>query len=194
MGTGGGEVLLDLSDALPADTVATEGWPPNVPVAANALASFGVGVVFYDAETDPVMPFPDGRFDLVLNRHEAFVAEQVHRVLQPGGWFLTQQVDGRSFDETQQLFGGTSRYRHVTLPNMRREIEDAGLAVERADDWVGALTFASISAMVRYFAIVPWEVPEDFSVDRHADVLLGLHHSSTELRFTQRRFVVAARA
>lgn len=32
LGTAGGEVLLSLADALPADTVATEGWAPNLPV------------------------------------------------------------------------------------------------------------------------------------------------------------------
>jgi len=50
MGTGGGEVLLTLADALPDDTVATEGWPPNVPIATAALAPHGVEVLFYDAE------------------------------------------------------------------------------------------------------------------------------------------------
>ena len=50
LGTGGGELLLTLVDALPADTVATEGWPPNVPVATEALAPRGIEVVAYDSE------------------------------------------------------------------------------------------------------------------------------------------------
>jgi hypothetical protein len=35
--------------------------------------------------------FRDGAFDLVANRHEAFVATEVARVLSPGGTFVTQQ-------------------------------------------------------------------------------------------------------
>ncbi len=96
MGTGGGERLLALGAALPADTVATEGWPPNLAVARNALAPYGIEVVPYDAETDDParrrMPFPTGRFDVVMNRHEAMLADETARVLSPGGVLLTQQV------------------------------------------------------------------------------------------------------
>ena len=194
MGTGGGEVLLALADALPDDTVATEGWQPNVSIATKALASAGVEVVFYDAEADAAMPFREDRFDLVLNRHEAYDAGEVHRVLRRGGCFVTQQVDGRSFDESQRLFGGSSNYDHVTLANFSRHAQDAGFVIERQQEWVGKLTFESVAAMVRYFAIVPWEVPDDFSVDRYAETLLDLHRSKAELVFTQRRFILIARA
>jgi SAM-dependent methyltransferase len=65
MGTGGGEFLRTLADALPSDTVATEGWDPNVPVATARLAPLRIPVVRYDAEADPPMPmpFPANRFD-----------------------------------------------------------------------------------------------------------------------------------
>jgi SAM-dependent methyltransferase len=192
MGTGGGEVLLELVDALPGDTVATEGWAPNIPVATRNLAAHGIPVVAYDAEADPAMPFPDRRFDVVLNRHEAYVASEVHRVLRPGGCFLTQQVDGRDFEETQVIFGGTSEYPHITLANLRAEAEAAGLEVTASEEWQGETRFADVAALVRYFAFVPWEVPEDFDVDRYADELLDLHHSGPDLVFTRRRFYLRA--
>jgi hypothetical protein len=53
-------------------------------------------------------------------------------------------------------------------------------------------TLAPVAA--RSCSASPLPCPDDFSVDRHADVLLGLHHSSAELRFTHRRFIVTARA
>jgi len=74
------------------------------------------------------------------------------------------------------------------------EVRDAGLVIERSQEWAGKLTFHSVSAMVRYFAKVPWEVPDDFSVDRYAEKLLNLHRSNAELVFTQRRFLLIARA
>ena len=193
LGTGGGEVLLSLADALPPDTVATEGWPPNLPVAQRALGPHGIDVVAYDAEgPDPGLPFPDGRFDVVLDRHEAYLATEVHRVLRPGGRFLTQQVDGRDFEELQNLFGGHTRYAHITLENLRAELLAAGFEVLASDEWRGRGRFPDVETLVRYVARVPWEVPEDFGVDRYADRLLELHKAGAELTFTQRRFYLLA--
>lgn len=188
LGTGGGEALLELRDALPPDTIATEGWAPNIPIAGRNLAPHGITVVPYDAESDPRLPFDDARFDVVLDRHEAYVATEVLRVLRPGGRFLTQQVDGRDFHETQALFGGKSNYEHVNLENFRAEASTAGFEVLAADHWQGQSWFADVSTLVRYFAYVPWNVPDDFTVDRYAMQLLDLHHSARELTFTQRRF------
>ncbi len=190
---GSGEVLLELADALPNDTIATEGWPPNIPVAERNLAGRGIGVVAYDAESEPTMPFPDGRFDVVLNRHEAYAASEVLRILGPGGSFLTQQVDGRDFEETQTIFGGSSDHSHVTLANLREEAVSAGFVVSRAEEWSGHTRFADVATLVQYFAYVPWEVPEDFTVDRYATQLLDLHHSGRELVFTRRCFHLLAR-
>ena len=190
--TGGGEVLLTLADALPADTVATEGWPPNLPVATAALAPHGIEVVAYDSETDARMPFDDERFDVVLDRHESYVASEVFRVLSPGGVFLTQQVDGRDFEETppalRRLAGVPARHAATTCaPRPRRPAS----RWRPAEEWVGAMRFADVAAFVSYVRMVPWEVPEDFSVDRYADVLLRL--TADDLVFTQRRFVLVCR-
>ena len=139
------------------------------------------------------MPFADGRFEVVLNRHEAYDAAEVRRVLSHGGRFLTQQVDGRDFAETQAIFGGRTAYPHVTLAHMRGEPEAVGLVVESAEEWTGETRFADDTALVRYFAFVPWEVPRDFTVDRYALQLLDLHRSGRDLIFTQRRFYLRCR-
>lgn len=193
LGTGGGEVLLGLLDALPSDTVATEGWSPNIAVATQNLAAYGIPVVEYDADANPSLPFADRRFDVVLDRHEAYVATEVFRVLRPGGCFLTQQVDGRDFEETQAIFGGRSSYPHITLENLRSDALAAGFDMMAAQEWRGQARFADVTTLVRYFAYVPWEVPVDFSVDRYATQLLGLHHSARDLLFTQRRFYLGLR-
>ena len=146
LGTGGGEVLLELLDALPGDTVATEGWPPNIPVAASSLSAHGIPVVEYDAEADPLLPFPEHRFDVVLDRHEAYVAAEVLRVMRPGGRFLTQQVDGRNFPETQAMFGGQSNYPDITLANLSAEAVAAGFEVLAAEEWQGQSRFADVAS------------------------------------------------
>jgi SAM-dependent methyltransferase len=191
LGTGGGEVLLGLADALPEDTLATEGWAPNIPVATEALAPLGITVVAYDAEGDPRMPFADARFDVVLARHEAYVAAEVLRVLRPGGVLVTQQVDGRDLEETHALFGSTPAYSHVTLAHLRAEAEAAGFAVEQAREWSGTTSFPDVATFLSYLRMVPWEVPEDFSVDRYAEVLMRL--GPEDLVFTRRLFVLVCR-
>lgn len=194
LGTGGGEVLLGIADALPDDTVATEGWPPNLPVARDALAPHGIQVVEYDPEgRDPRLPFAEDRFDVVLDRHEAYVASEIARVLRPGGRFVTQQVDGRDFEQSQVLFGGENAYAHVTLDQFRADAETAGLEVVEALDWKGTQRFADVATLVSYLRMVPWEVPDDFTVDAYAEPLLRLHHSGTDLAFTQRRFALVCR-
>jgi SAM-dependent methyltransferase len=115
MGTGGGERLSELIDRLdearppgePSPTIsAAEGWEPNVPLAASTLQDYGVEVTRYDSDHHPEMPWGDGEFDLVMNRHESYDLAEVARVLAPGGLFLTQQVDGTEAQEFRDLFGG----------------------------------------------------------------------------------------
>lgn len=194
MGTGGGEQLLTFADVLPADTAATEGWPPNLGVARTALAEHGIPVETYDAESpeaaDRRMPFPDSRFDLILNRHEAFDAPEVARVLAPGGVFLTQQVAGDDADELHQLFGGEASYPAHLEDQLLTEIRSAGLVVEDGADWTGAYRFHDVAALIAYLHLVPWDAPPDFTIDRYRERLLALHrdHRDSMITLTKRRF------
>jgi SAM-dependent methyltransferase len=112
MGTGGGERLSRLAH-LPARTVATEAWPPNVPVARRRLRPLGVPIVQVEPAPDnpsqgieePTarLPFLGATFHLVENRHESFIASEVARILVPGGHFLTQQVGHPWSDDFYRL-------------------------------------------------------------------------------------------
>jgi len=170
MGTGGGEQLPLLADVLPTDTVATEGWPPNVPVARTALAAHGISVTAYDAESSESsgtrMPFEDDRFDLVLNRHQAFVAEEVARVLAPGAEFLNQQASGGDAQELHDLFGAEAFYPAHLKDTLLGQIHRCGLEVQEEAEWSGAHRFRDVSALVAYLHLVPWYAPEEFTVDR----------------------------
>ena len=191
MGTGGGEKLLEFAGALPADTVATEGYPPNIPVARANLQPHGIEVVAYDCEHDARMPFPDHRFELILNRHEAYDAREIARVLRPGGVFCTQQVDGRDMEDLYALFGVKTAYGHVTLANFRQEIEAAGLTVQAALDWKGKATFADVGALVYFLHAVPWEAPRDFSARRYREPFQALHQRP-RIEVSTRRFFLQA--
>lgn len=191
LGTGGGEFLTGLADVVPPDTHATEGWAPNLPVARAALAPLGIGVVAHDAATGR-LPFPGGRFDVVLSRHTAYAADDVARVLRPGGTFLTQQVDGHDLDDLAAVFGAGPAFPDVTLQNSCRDAEAAGFGVAVAESWSGPVRFTDVATLVSFLRMVPWRLPADFTVERYAHSLLALH-ARPDLTFTERRFLLRAR-
>lgn len=189
MGTGGGEKLLEFRSLFPPLTVATEGYAPNIPVAAATLNAYGAQVIPYDSERDARMPFADASFQVIINRHESYAADEIARVLTPNGVFCTQQVDGRDLDDLHAVFGVQTAYPHVTLENFRYDLEATGLRLQAAFDWQGKMTFADVGALVYYLHAVPWQAPPDFSVRRYKDELLALHRR-TALEFTIRRFLL----
>ena len=69
MGTGGGEVLLEI-DHPHENTYATEAYLPNFAFCQQQLSSLGITVkqIFEDDK----LPFEDETFDFVINRHEFF--------------------------------------------------------------------------------------------------------------------------
>lgn len=192
LGTGGGEFLLSLQHELPVEMHATEGWRPNLPVARDALGPLGVEVREYDAERGDAMPYADNSVDVVLSRHESYDPAEVVRVLRTGGWFLTQQVDGRNLDDLGDAFGMDPAYPEVTLDVFCSQAEEVGLIVERAEEWSGPIRFDSVDTLVSYLRLLPWQLPEDFTVERYADQLLALHDQVGPLEFTERRFLILA--
>ncbi len=196
LGTGRGEALAELSDTFPDRMVATEAYPPNWAVARDRLAPAGASVVAYAAdETSSLLPFRDASFDAVLDRHEAYEAHEVARVLAPGGVFLTQQVDGRSHADLLGWFGTTPHWPDVTVDRLAADLVRAGLDIELARSWWGTISFLDVGALVYYLKAIPWEV-HDFSVERFKPELLGLQRRLEEtgsLRFDEGRFVIRAR-
>lgn len=220
LGTGGGERLSALLEALPdpgalpdpealpnpgappdpatmphmaggaAPVFATEGWAPNLPVARARLAAHSVDVLRYDAEAGHALALPDRSLDLVMSRHESYEPAEVARVLAPGGRFLTQQVDGGDAPEIHAWFGGEALYAHVTAGASVDALEAAGMRVDQVDTWEGTMTFGDVAALVAYVGLVPWDSP-DFTVASNAERLIELS-AAGPLTVTQRRFRVYA--
>jgi SAM-dependent methyltransferase len=196
LGTGGGEVLATLADAFPVHMLATEAYPPNWGVARDRLGPLGAFVVAYHADdVSGVLPLRDGRFDAVLDRHEAYDPLEVGRVLAPGGVFLTQQVHGRSHSDLLGHFGTEPHWPDVTPERLGAALQGAGLEVELARSWWGTISFADVGALVYYLRAIPWEVP-NFSVELFATELLELQQRLEHdgvLRFREGLFVIRAR-
>ena len=160
MGTGGGEWLS--RRPFPKNrTVATEGWAPNVPVAAARLTALGVTVLAVEGAPDnadqaaaaslPALPFADGAFHLITNRHESFVAAEVARVLAPGGRFITQQVASDFSAAMRTLLGAPAPAPpHWSLSVALDQVRAAGLDVVQADEGDAQVTFADVGALAWY--------------------------------------------
>jgi len=191
MGTGGGENLSSFAP-FPKHSVAIEGWTANVGLARARLEPLGVKVLEVDESGE--LPFINEEFDLVLNRHSAFRVTEVFRILKAGGIFLTQQVGGDNLNDLIREFGVVPQYADWTLSVARRQIQDAGLSIEEAKEWIGKVEFKDVGAIVYFLKAIPWVVA-DFSVDRNLDHLERLQYridSGEKLQFTAARFLIQA--
>lgn len=193
--TGGGEKLLSLRSLWPAKVVVTEGYPPNVKLLQERLSLLGVTVVEMNSSNHTVTPFADDEFDLVLNRHGAFNAKEVARMLAPGGIFLTQQVHGLWVHTLLAHFDASPQWPNATYEDAITRLASAGLELLQGEDWQGKLVFKDVGALVYYLKAIPWLVP-NFGVDGYFDQLLALQErleQEGELVYENMRYWVEAR-
>jgi SAM-dependent methyltransferase len=199
--TGGGELLASLAYR-PGRTVATESYPPNVPIAARRLHPLNVNVVRAEGpadnniqtdETIGHLPFRDGSFHLVVNRHASFVATDLWRILAPGGHFITQQVGEQKYYDFNELLKiplPTPPSRSWNLVLAMAQLEAASLRVEEFGQGNEVMSFLDIGAFAWYLKSVPWIV-DAFSISKHENRLKELHVQILEqgpLRVRQSRF------
>ena len=162
--TGGGEFLLTLRHP-PENTSATEGYPPNIALCRSVLLPLGVD--FRAADDVSRLPFGDASFDMVVNRHGDFDAAELHRILKPGGIFITQQV-GAENDRglVELLLPGTERpYPEQYLDKVCARFARAGFELLRGEEAFSSIRFYDVGALVWFAKIIEWEFP-DFSVGR----------------------------
>jgi SAM-dependent methyltransferase len=195
LGTGGGERLVNLREYWPRKVVVTEDYPPNFKLATERLTPLGVKVVNVPLTDDDPMPFADGEFDLVMNRHSGFNSNEVARVLAYGGTFLTQQIHGLWAYDLLAAFDAKPQWPTSTLDKYVPSLKAAGLTLVNTQEWSGTLAFTDVGAIVYYLKVVPWLVP-GFSVETHLGYLLKLQSSlenGDALAFVARKYLIEAR-
>ena len=169
--TGGGEFLLMLGHPH-GNTAATENYPPNVQLCREVLLPLGVD--FRPADGCGMLPFDDGSFDMIINRHGDFNAGEIYRVLKPGGLFITQQVGAENDRELVELLCGEielpfpEQYLDITV----RKFRDTGFEILEAQECFRSIKFFDVGALVWFARIIQWEFP-GFSVDADLDRLLN---------------------
>lgn len=169
--TGGGEFLLSLGHPC-YNISATEAWPPNVELCVQTLLPLGID--FRAADGRNPLPFEDGLFDLVINRHGDFLAEDIYRILKPGGIFITEQVGAENDRELVALLlpdAGALPFPEQYLQSASGKFRAAGFSILEELECFRPIKFFDVGALVWFAHIIEWEFP-DFSVDRCLDGLL----------------------
>lgn len=162
--TGGGEFLLSLGH--PARlTSATEGYAPNVALCKETLLPLGMD--FREARDYEKLPFEDGEFDIVINRHGNFSGREIFRILKAGGIFITQQVGENNDRElVKLLLPGTPKPFHgLNARDQGLLLEQAGFELLKAEEAYRPIRFFDIGALVWFARIIEWEFP-GFSVEK----------------------------
>jgi SAM-dependent methyltransferase len=191
----GGAHMIAALPVVPALTVGTENYRPNIPTAAARLRARGAHLVCPDTVVRR-LPFRDNTFELVTSRHPVTTWwDEIARVLRPGGSYLSQQVGPHSLRELSEylmgpLPGGSARDPDAAVTAAQR----AGLIVTALRVERPRTEFYDIGAVVYFLRLVVWIVP-DFSVARYRDRLRALHrHIVREGSFatTASRFLIEA--
>ena len=165
METGGGEFLLSLHHPNK-NTAAIEGYPPNVELCREVLIPLGID--FKEADGGDRLPFSDGSFDMITNRHGDYDAAELRRVLKPNGLFLTQQVGAENDRELVQLL--LPHITQVPYPKQHLDVRktdllDYGFEVLESGEARQPIRFFDVGALVWFARIIEWEFP-GFSVER----------------------------
>lgn len=193
METGGGEVFSSLAP-FPKHAVVYEGYKPNIPIARRRLAPLGVKVVRCTSVAH--LPFKDGEFDLVLNRHGAINAKEIYRILKNDGLFLTQQVTGANYlRDLVKEFRAKRKFSNITLEKYEKQLRDAGFRILKARKWSDKQVYKDVGAVVYYLKAIPWIVP-GFSVEKKLSDLRRLQRKLEQkgkLEFETARFIIMAR-
>ena len=195
IGTGGGERLLAMRDRWPETVAVTEGYPPNVRLATERLVPLGVRVVEADSDEVSPMPFEDGKFALVLNRHAALHVDEIARILIAGGSLLTRQVHGLWAHDLLASFDARPQWPDATPEMYLPRLQTAGFDIVDVRDWSGKLAFTDVGAVVYYLKAVPWLVP-GFSVDSHVNDLIALQKQidkQGQLEYWASNYLIEAR-
>lgn len=161
--TGGGEFLLSLRHPA-GSTAATEAYPPNMQLCRQTLLPLGID--FREADASGPLPFEDGRFDRVLDRHGDYNAAEIFRVLRPGGLFITEQVGAQNDRELVELLlpGTPVPFPELYLDHTGLEFSRAGFSIVLAQEAFRPIRFFDVGALVWFAHIIEWEFP-GFSVE-----------------------------
>ena len=173
--TGGGEFLLSLNHPHH-NCAATENYPPNIELCRETLSPLGIDL--RPADGNGPLPFADGSFDMVIDRHGDFNPREIHRVLKQGGIFITQQVGADNDRALVELLLDPVPplpFPEQYLSIAEEKFRTAGFEILEQAECFRPIKFYDVGALVWFARIIEWEFP-GFSVDTCLLRLLNAQH------------------
>ncbi len=169
IGTGGGERFVKLAEYF-GSGVGIDADPLMVKVAKENTARVLRCRVSFRKMDARDLRFPDGAFDVVLNRHALAFPDEIARVLKPGGYFITQQVGARNHANICELFGCGPGGQYEppagqTVVAWADALSAQGFAVRCRGEYDVAYYYLDAESLIFWLKAVP--VPEDFDIERH---------------------------
>ena len=192
MGTGGGESFGELCANYNGHAVATEEWEVNAPVAAERLHRQGIDVVRCRSV---VLPFRDGLFDLVLNRHEELDPREIGRVLVPGGRFLTEQVGRNHWQELREFLPRMRDFGPL-FEQYQSGLKLEGLEISKAMTHDSQVAYRGLGEVVFMLCVTPWTIPQFDPLGADLDTLLDINQefmTDDGIVLTESHFLIEAR-
>ena len=151
--TGGGEFLLSLNHPFE-NTFATEGYPPNVQLCKEKFNTLNIH--FKECHNPSHIPFENESFDIIINRHGDFDAQEIYRLLKKDGLFITEQV-GEDNDRDlvkMVLLDVEKPFPHMNLKEQSKIFQETGFQILDKGEAYRPIVFYDIGAFVWFAHII----------------------------------------
>jgi len=180
IGTGGGEVFREYTDAF-ALGLGIDRNADRVRVAQTHTLESNLRFAVMDGA---LLAVRDACLDVVLARCADYNPAEVHRVLRPGGLFITLQMADQDTQNVFDAFGwgsyGTywrSRFASSDLPyrtalDAAADFQDLGCAEIRYDEYDVPQYFRDVASLVLFLKASP--LPERFDPEAHYEAFASL--------------------
>jgi SAM-dependent methyltransferase len=176
MGCGDGKVLAGLADKFSRGV----GIDTSRQRVHDARLSLPINLrmrVHFTRASAHAVPAPEHAFNVVLNRHAPLFAEEIDRVLTPGGVFITQQVGKnntraiyRAFEEAR---GPLPQWPHeLSLAHTADVLSAKGYSTIDRREYDVPYVFGDAESLLYWLQTVP--VPPDFDIERDAETVLEI--------------------
>ncbi|SES18567.1 Methyltransferase domain-containing protein [Gracilibacillus ureilyticus] len=182
IGTGGGEKLLSIASSLFLLIGIDLSRRMVETASANLKKSKIVNVKFFQMASENLQ-FPTGMFDIVTSRHAPFSSNEIVKVLNTGGWFLTQQVSESDKCNLKEAFGRGQAHGKIDGELKEKyihELKEAGFSKVQSFDYDAKEYFErpeDLIFLLTHTPIIPdfgedkkdWELLKDFIENNKSD-------------------------
>jgi SAM-dependent methyltransferase len=205
IGTGGGELCITLApffnEGVGIDHskerlgTARKKLPPNLKKKVSYL--------FMDAQR---LDFKNETIDVVINRHAPIFADEIARVLKPGGYFISQQVGGENSENIFKTFGwppsgeywkgfwAKKGFKPRNIENADKDFRKLGFQILSRQSAKTRYWFKDIPSLIFWLKSVP--LPEKFDLKKHWKIVnkfIQMYSTSKGIETNEHRELLVVR-